>query len=79
MTQGRPAILTHLRRLVPWVRSLKSSGPLQPIRTLVSMNEAELHWLMAPDAPEVPLMLEDFLRRPDGHQLAACCGVGPSA
>ena len=44
------------------------------------MNEAELHWLMASHAPEVPLMLEDFLRRPDWHQLAACCGVvGPSA
>ena len=24
-------------------------------------------------------MLEDFLRRPDWHQLAACSGVGPSA
>jgi hypothetical protein len=32
------------------------------------MNEAELHWLMASHAPEVPLMLEDFLRRPDWHQ-----------
>ena len=77
MTQGRPAILTHLRGFVPRVRSLKSLGPLPPIRTLVSMNEAELHWLMAPDAPKVPLMLEDFLRRPDtgtGWRLAVASG-----
>jgi WhiB family redox-sensing transcriptional regulator len=36
------------------------------------MNEAELGWLMAPGAPGERLTLEDFLRRPEWHQRAAC-------
>ncbi len=32
---------------------------------------------MAPDVPDEPLLLEDFLRCPEWHQRAACRGVGP--
>jgi len=37
------------------------------------MNEALVHWLMAPDAPE-PVSLEDFLGRPEWHQRVLCRG-----
>jgi hypothetical protein len=33
---------------------------------------------MTLEAAEVPLTLEDFLRRPDWHQQAVCRGVGPA-
>jgi len=40
------------------------------------VNDALLGWLMAPDAPDETLTLEDFLKRPEWHQRAACRGVG---
>ncbi len=40
------------------------------------MNEALVTWLMAPDAPEGPLTVEDFRRRPEWHARALCRGVG---
>ncbi len=40
------------------------------------MNGAEVAWLMAPDVPDERLTLEDFLRRPEWHQQAACSGQG---
>jgi hypothetical protein len=59
-------------------RSLANpSRPRYP-RTLATVNEPLIQWLMAPDAPDETLTLEDFLRRPDWHQRAACRGVGPS-
>jgi Transcription factor WhiB len=45
---------------------------------LPAMNEALVHWLMAPDAPDERLTHEDWLRRPAWHQRAACRGVGPT-
>jgi WhiB family transcriptional regulator, redox-sensing transcriptional regulator len=40
------------------------------------VNEALVGWLMtAPDAPDEPLTLEDWLRRPACHQRAACRSV----
>ena len=38
---------------------------------LPAMNEALVHWLMGPDAPDERLTLEGFLRRPGWHQRAA--------
>jgi len=43
------------------------------------MNEPLIRWLMAPDAPEVPLTLEGFHRRPEWQQDAACRGQGVRA
>ena len=44
------------------------------------MNEALIAWLMtAPDVPDERLTLDDFLRRPEWHQRAACRGVGVDA
>jgi hypothetical protein len=43
------------------------------------MNEPLIRWLMAPDAPEVPLTLEAFHRRPEWQQDAACRGQGVRA
>jgi WhiB family transcriptional regulator, redox-sensing transcriptional regulator len=40
------------------------------------VNPALTAWLMVPDAPDEPLVLEDFLRPPDWHQHAACKAVG---
>ena len=42
------------------------------------MNEALTAWLMTPDAPAEPVTLEDFVRRPEWHQRAACRGRGPA-
>ncbi len=42
------------------------------------MNEALIHWLITPEAPEGRLTLEDYLPRPEWHQRAACRGVGPT-
>jgi hypothetical protein len=43
------------------------------------VNEALTAWLMTPEAPGVPLTLEDFLQRPAWHQRAACRGMGHGA
>jgi WhiB family redox-sensing transcriptional regulator len=40
------------------------------------MNEALIHWLMAPDVPEASVTLEDILHRPEWHREALCCGEG---
>jgi hypothetical protein len=56
----------------------RGAAPLQPTHTHGTVNEAELHRLMAPDAADERLTLEDFLRRPDWHGDAVCRGVGPS-
>jgi WhiB family transcriptional regulator, redox-sensing transcriptional regulator len=40
------------------------------------MNEALALWLMAPEAPDGPLTLEDFLHRPEWHREALCRGEG---
>jgi hypothetical protein len=53
------------------------SAPIQPTRTLATVNEAELHWSMTPDAPDERLRLEAFLGRPEWHQRAACRGGRP--
>jgi len=45
----------------------------------VAVNGALLDWLMAPDAPDEQLVLEDFLQRPAWHQDAACRGEGVRA
>ena len=43
------------------------------------VNEALVAWLMtAPDVPDETLPLEDFLRRPEWHQPAACRGLAPA-
>jgi hypothetical protein len=52
-----------------------SAAPLQPGRTLANVNEAELHWLMAQDAPDEKLTLEDWVA---WHQQTTPKGVGPS-
>ena len=42
------------------------------------MNDAEVLWLMSPEASEsAKLVLEDFLERPAWHAKAACRGLGP--
>ena len=46
------------------------SAPL----TLRAMNEALTGWLMAPDAPDVPVTLEEFLHCPEWQHDAACRG-----
>jgi len=44
------------------------------------MYEALVQWLMsAPDGPDEQLTLEDFLRRPEWQQDAACRGQGVRA
>ena len=42
------------------------------------MNEALVGWLMALETADDAVTLEDFVRRPEWHQQAACRGVGPS-
>lgn len=42
------------------------------------MNEALTRWVMTPEAPLVPLTLDDYLARPPFHQQALCCGQGPA-
>ena len=76
MRQGRPAILTHLRGLVPWVRSPSPSCPVtahpyprkrEPGADPIAMT--------TPDGLRRTLTLDDFLRRPGWHQRAACRAV----
>jgi len=43
------------------------------------MNAALTAWLMTPEAPGVPMTLEEQLLRPQWHQWAACRGVGADA
>ena len=50
--------------------------PLGPIASL-DVNEPLTRWLMTPD--DAPLLLEDFLHRPEWHQQAASRGVGVEA
>ena len=58
--------------LVTWVLSSASQAML--VRLV--MNEALVHWLMAPDAEAVSVTLEDVLRRPVWQQDGACRGQG---
>jgi len=39
---------------------------------------ALLSWLMAPEAQDEPLTLEEFLHPPEWHQHASCAGLGPA-
>jgi hypothetical protein len=41
-----------------------------------AVNEALIAWLMTPEAPALPVTLEELLHRPEWHQRAACRGVG---
>jgi WhiB family transcriptional regulator, redox-sensing transcriptional regulator len=41
------------------------------------MSDALTLWLMVPDAPDVPLTLEELVNRPSWHRKAACRGHGP--
>ena len=40
------------------------------------MYEALLEWLMRPLTEDIPVTLEDLLRRPAWHRRAACRGCG---
>jgi WhiB family transcriptional regulator, redox-sensing transcriptional regulator len=51
-------------------------GPVTPPPYSDRMNRAEILWAMTPDAPDVPLTIEELVGRPDWHQQAACQDSG---
>jgi WhiB family redox-sensing transcriptional regulator len=59
------------------VRNSPATVTARPYRSEV--NKALVQWLRAPEAEGVRLTLEDFLGRPEWHQLASCRGMGHGA
>jgi len=58
------------------VEAAQSSAPIRPTRTLATVNEALVGWLMtAPDTPDERLTIEEFLARPSWHARALCRGA----